>query len=149
MGMSNVIFGFNGKEVSVPMTEQKARELFHDITGITILDKEEGHGNDHSSGDYNEIRQRAQHPTTEQLVELFKRNINNEVGSELIKDTFYHDYSGGEWRRILTIIHVKIKDALRAVEISEDGKYEKVRYGKYIKFIFIRNKMKTLTLDHY
>jgi hypothetical protein len=40
MGMSNVIFGFNGKEVSVPMTEQKARELFHDVTGVTILDKE-------------------------------------------------------------------------------------------------------------
>lgn len=149
MGMSNVIFGFNGQEVNVRMTEKSVRNLFYDLTGVTILDKEEGeHGNDHSGGDYSEMRQKVQHPTTEQLVELFKRNINNEVGSELIKDTFYHDYSG-EWRRILTIIHVKIKDALRAVEISEDGKYEKVRYGKYIKFIFIRNKMKTVTLDHY
>jgi hypothetical protein len=44
----------------------------------------------------------------------------------------------------LAIIHVKIKDALRAVEISEDGKYEKVRYGKYVKYLFVRNKMKTL-----
>lgn len=140
MEMSNVIFGFNGNEVSIQMAEQKAKELFHDITGVTILDKEE-HGDD----DYSEIRQRV-HPTIEQLVEFFKRNINNEVGSELIKDTFYHNYSG-KWAKILVSIHNKIQDALKIVEISEKGKYEKVRHGKYVRYRFVRNKI--VTLDNY
>lgn len=144
METSNVIFGFNGDEVSISMTEQKAKELFHDITEVIILDNEDEHGED----DYSGIRQKVQHPTIEQLIEFFKRNINNEVGSELIKDSFYHNYSG-KWTKILVSIHNKIQDALKIVEISENGKYEKIRYGKYVKYIFVRNKMETVTLDNY
>ncbi len=155
-GATKVTFGFNGNEIVVPMTEQKAKELFYDITGVTILDDT---GNENISVEdkpygieqieqIEHIEQRIFHPTLQQLIELFKENINNEISSELIKNTFYSEHSG-KWRKILVNIFDKIQKALRIVELSENGKYEKRRHGKFVNYIFVPDKAKDTILDNY
>lgn len=151
--ITNVTFGFNESEIVVPMGEQKAKELFYEITGVTILD-DSGNENIYVEDkpyvieQIEQIEQRISHPTLQQLVELFKENINNEIGSELIKNTFYRQHSG-KWRKILVSIFDKIQKALRIVELSENGKYEKRRHGKFVNYIFVPNKAKNTILDNY
>lgn len=57
MTMTNVIFGFERKEIRISMEEKRAKELFHHVTGVTIID------NDKDKYKDSKIEEKVRHPS--------------------------------------------------------------------------------------
>lgn len=134
--MTNVIFGFKGTEISVAMEKQKAKELFESITGVTIIDNDDSEQNMKQNIKFIDEKD-FKHPTIEELVEFLRKNKNSGITYKLIKDAFYPNYTG-RWGKLLQIIHYKIQKAFSIVEESENGKFRKIKEGKYVRYKFYR-----------
>lgn len=157
--MAYIIFEFNNNRYRLERDDSEVEKMFEWVTGIKIEKKKTHEIKKHiedieKEPVFIEESMEMRHPTVDDLINLFRTQINFEFGTELIREKFYPNLSKEDWRKSYYSIYAKINDAMKRIEEEEKGHFTKRREGKFTYYRFIKentpplSKYETKTIEN-
>lgn len=148
--MAYIIFEFNNNRFRLERDDSEVEKLFGWITGIKI-EKKKTYETKKQIEDIEkepiiiEESKEIKHPIVEDLINLFKTQINFEFGTELIRKKFYPNLNKEEWRKAYYSIYSKINAAMKKIEEQERGHFIKRKEGQFTYYSFVKDNIPSLS----
>ncbi|NJD53904.1 MAG: hypothetical protein FIB07_13675 [Candidatus Methanoperedens sp.] len=148
--MAHIIFEFNNNKYRLEKSDSDVEKIFESITGIKIERKKIYETKKQTEDIAKEINlveetRELKHPSIEELINLFKTQINFEFGTELVRKKFYPNLSKEEWKKAYYSLYSKIENAMKKIEEQERGHFIKRKEGRFTYYTFVKDNIPSLS----